>query len=132
MDSIVLQPARRKSKTQKYKIHVCLDLSESHESEIYKAEKDNGEATLSQIHTKKRSLKDNFTLSRALARIQNLQSLVDKLETKASSQAHALCSHSKDELLLESLENKMQIIQQRRENAKINEISDCHQKCLLI
>ncbi|OMJ87761.1 hypothetical protein SteCoe_10508 [Stentor coeruleus] len=131
MDGKALQSARRKSKTQKYMIKVHVDSSEDSEIDSSAAENKYKNDKLSPRYHIKRSSTDILSLSGALTKIQNLQSIVANLDTKASSQTEALCSTSDDETFVGNLEYKIEIINQRRVNSHINKITNCQGNCLI-
>lgn len=130
MDGKALQSTRRKSKTQKYRVEVHFDSSDNSEVGSFAAENKYKNDTLSPKFHIKRSSTDILSLSGALTKIQNLQSLVAKLDTKASSQTEALSSTSEDETFVGSLEYKIEIIKQRRVNSHINKVTNCQGNCL--
>lgn len=131
MDGKALQSARRKSKTQKYRVEVHLDSPENSEVNSSAADIIYKNDTLSPKYHYKRSSTNFLSLSGALTQIQNLQSLVAKLDTKAASQTEALSSTSEDETFVSNLEYKIEIIKQRRVNSHINKVTNCQGNCLI-
>lgn len=131
MTDMSLKPNPLNSQTQKFKIQVHKEPSEGSLVGSFALENEDKNCTLSPKSIIKRSQTRKFTLTKALAKIHELQIQAAKLDTKASSQAQTLNSTSDDQNFVSSIEHKIQIIQKRRALTQKNKPSSFQQNCFV-